>query len=75
MQIRGPGNLFSTQQTGFPSLRIADLVRDADWLAQIRSTASAIIAADSELNQPHHTRLRQLVMARYGSALQLGNVG
>ena len=75
MQIRGPGNLFSTQQTGFPPLRIADLVRDADWLAQVRSTASAIIAIDSELSQPQHSRLRQLVMARYGSALQLGNVG
>ena len=75
MRIRGPGNLFSTQQTGFPPLRIADLVRDAELLGQIRETASMIIHADPELGQPEHARLRQLVISRYGAALQLGNVG
>jgi ATP-dependent DNA helicase RecG len=75
LRIRGPGNLFSTQQTGFPPLRIADLVRDAGLLQQIRELGTRIIAADPELQAEEHTRLRQLVMARYGQSLQLGNVG
>lgn len=75
LRIRGPGNLFSTQQTGFPPLRIADLVRDAGLLQQIRELGTRIIAADPELQAEEHARLRQLVMARYGQSLQLGNVG
>lgn len=75
LRIRGPGNLFSTQQTGFPPLRIADLVRDAGVLQQIRELGTRIIAADPELLAEEHTRLKQLVMARYGQSLQLGNVG
>jgi ATP-dependent DNA helicase RecG len=75
LRIRGPGNLFSTQQTGFPPLRIADLVRDAGLLQQIRELGTRIIAADPELKADEHARLRQLVMARYGQSLQLGNVG
>ena len=75
LRIRGPGNLFSTQQTGFPPLRIADLVRDAGLLQQVRELGTRIIAADPELQAEEHTRLRQLVMARYGQSLQLGNVG
>jgi ATP-dependent DNA helicase RecG len=75
LRIRGPGNLFSTQQTGFPPLRIADLVRDAGLLQQVRELGTRIIAADPELQAEEHTRLRQLVMARYGQSLQLGNGG
>lgn len=75
LRIRGPGNLFSTQQTGFPPLRIADLVRDAGLLQQIRELGTRIIAADPELQAEEHARLRQLVLARYGQSLQLGNVG
>ena len=33
LQIRGPGNLFSSQQSGFPPLMIADLIRDGEVLA------------------------------------------
>ncbi|MFN9541439.1 MAG: ATP-dependent DNA helicase RecG [Planctomycetota bacterium] len=75
LRIRGPGNLFSTQQTGFPPLRIADLVRDAGLLQQIRELGTRIIAADPELQAEEHARLRQHVLARYGQSLQLGNVG
>lgn len=75
LRIRGPGNLFSTQQTGFPPLRIADLVRDAGLLQQIRELGTRLIAADPELQAEEHARLRQLVLARYGQSLQLGNVG
>lgn len=75
LQIRGPGNVFSTQQSGFPPLRIADLIRDAEILAQAQQDARQLIAADPELKNEGHYRLRQLVFARYGHALNLGDVG
>lgn len=75
LQLRGPGNLFSSQQSGFPPLMIADLVRDTDVLAQAQQDARELIAQDPELKNEELTRLRQLVFARYGRALEMSDVG
>ena len=75
LKLRGPGNLFSTHQSGFPPLMIADLIRDAEALAAARADALKLIAGDPELERDGHDRLRQLVFARYGHALNLSDVG
>jgi ATP-dependent DNA helicase RecG len=75
LKLRGPGNLFSTHQSGFPPLLIADLIRDAKVLAKARSDATQLVDADPELDQEDHDRLRQLVFARYGQVLSLSDVG
>jgi ATP-dependent DNA helicase RecG len=75
LQIRGPGNLFSTQQSGFPPLMIADLIRDADILKAAQNDARQLIEQDPNLDGVDYQRLRQLVFARYGKALQLSDVG
>ncbi len=75
MKLRGPGNLFSTAQTGFPPLRIADLVADAELLTMSREIAKPFIENDPSLEQPEHRRLKQLVTAKYGAALDLSDVG
>ena len=75
MRLRGPGNLFSTKQHGFPPLLIADLVRDTEVLVQSQADAREIIARDPELASKELSRLRQLVFSRYGGVLDLGDVG
>ena len=75
LKIRGPGNLFSTQQSGFPPLMIADLIRDADILARAQEHARNLVKNDPELDHENLNRLRQLVFARYGQALDLVDVG
>ncbi len=74
-ELRGPGELFGTRQHGLPPLRIADLRRDAEVLAETRRDAEALVAADAGLSRPEHARLRQLVLTRYGESLDLGDVG
>lgn len=75
LKIRGPGNLFSTQQSGFPPLMIADLIRDADVVARAQIDARELIESDPEMLRPELQRLRQLVWSRYGNALELSDVG
>jgi len=75
LQIRGPGNLFSTQQSGLPPLRIADLVTDAEVLAEAQSDARKLIESDPDLEDESLARLKQLVFARYGHALEVSDVG
>jgi ATP-dependent DNA helicase RecG len=74
-QLRGPGDLLGTKQHGMPPLRIADLQRDAEVIAECRRTAFELVAQhDRWLSEPL-ARLRQMVARRYGKVLDLGDVG
>ena len=74
-QLRGPGDLFSTQQHGLPPLRIADLQRDRELLEEARREAQLLVAADPGLNHANNAKLREQMLIRYGKALDLGDVG
>ncbi len=74
-QLRGPGDLFGTQQHGLPPLRIADLRRDQELLEEARGAARRLFDADPGLRLADHVRLRRQMLARYGHALELGDVG
>ena len=43
LQLRGPGELLGTRQTGAVNFRIADLVRDAHWLPQVKQSAELLL--------------------------------
>ena len=75
LELRGPGELFGTQQHGIPPFRIADLIRDRDLLIQAKKAADEMLAADPGLNRDEHSKLRKQVLNRYGSVLELGDVG
>jgi ATP-dependent DNA helicase RecG len=44
LRLRGPGEFFGTKQSGLPSLRVANILRDSELLEVARSEASAFIA-------------------------------
>ncbi|WP_246133811.1 ATP-dependent DNA helicase RecG [Lacipirellula limnantheis] len=73
--LRGPGDLFGTQQHGMPPLRIANLMTDRDVLEEARREAQLLVAADPGLKHADNARLRQQMLTRYGKALELGDVG
>ena len=43
LKLRGPGEFFGTKQSGLPSLRIANILRDPDILAEARHEAKAFV--------------------------------
>jgi ATP-dependent DNA helicase RecG len=43
LQLRGPGELLGTRQTGAINFRIADLARDAHWLPQVKEAAELLL--------------------------------
>jgi ATP-dependent DNA helicase RecG len=74
-QLRGGGDLFGTRQHGLPPFRIADLVRDAAMLEEARRDAQALLDEDPGLARAEYALLRNMVLRRYGEALDLGDVG
>jgi len=74
-ELRGPGDLFGTEQHGLPPLRVADLRRDRAVLEEAREAAQRLYASDPGLKRAEHGRLRRQMLVRYGNALELGDVG
>ena len=58
LQLRGPGDLMGTQQSGVLNLKIADVIKDKDILQHARYYAKNILKADPSLSLPEHKVLR-----------------
>jgi ATP-dependent DNA helicase RecG len=43
LELRGPGELLGTRQTGLAQLRVADLMRDADLLPRVQQCAERLL--------------------------------
>ena len=44
LELRGPGEMLGTRQTGLLQFKVADLMRDADLLPAVRDAAQALVA-------------------------------
>ena len=49
LELRGPGELLGTRQTGLPDYRVADLVRDSELMPQVQMTAETIRTSSPKL--------------------------
>ena len=59
LELRGPGDLMGTQQSGVPDLKMADLMRDREVLSAARYIASRVLEEDPELAKPEHAILNR----------------
>jgi ATP-dependent DNA helicase RecG len=59
LQLRGPGDIMGTQQSGLPDLRIADLVKDQQILVAARNTALEITDEDPDLTMSKNAPLKE----------------
>ena len=73
--LRGPGELFGTKQHGMPPLMIANLQRDQEIIKHAREDAREIIDADPELKADDFSRIKTMVLKRYGDEMDLSDVG
>ncbi len=74
-ELRGPGELFGTQQHGLPPFRVANLARDREVLLEVRQVATELVRNDPGLARPEHAKIRKQILSRYGEVLNLGDVG
>jgi len=52
LEIRGPGEVLGTRQTGEVQFRLADLIRDQHWVEPVQKSADQLIAENSEHIKP-----------------------
>jgi ATP-dependent DNA helicase RecG len=60
LEIRGPGDMLGTRQSGLPEFNLGHLIRDEAILQQARKTAFAILESDPELTSPEHQHIKKI---------------
>jgi len=75
LRLRGMGDLFGERQSGVPTFRVADPIRDEELNARARDAAERLLGADPELRENSHAPLRAVLNARYQRSLELFRVG
>ena len=61
LQLRGPGDIMGTQQSGQLNLKIADLSRDSQLVIMARDEARRILGEDPSLELNSNSRLREIL--------------
>jgi ATP-dependent DNA helicase RecG len=64
--LRGPGDLLGTAQSGLPALKIGNLKTDAGLMRRARTAAMSIFDADRRLELPENQRFRRLIVEQQG---------
>ncbi len=58
LQLRGPGDLLGTQQSGLLDLKIADISKDAPLVSLTRDAAKKVLSEDPTIELPKHKGIR-----------------
>ncbi len=64
--LRGPGDLLGTAQSGLPSLKIGSLKSDVELMRKARAAATLIFDKDPFLEWAENKRFRQLIVEEQG---------
>ncbi len=68
LELRGPGELLGTRQTGLADMRVADLMRDADLLPAVQAAAETLLRENPEA-------VRALTRRWVGAGERYGRIG
>ncbi len=74
LQLRGPGDLQGTQQSGILDLKIADLTVDEPILKYARDQARQLLKKDPELTDRAHAVVRRRLQELYPDKLFWGRI-
>ena len=75
LEMRGPGEMLGTRQSGLPDFRVANLIRDARILDEARRAAEDWLGHDPKLDQPASQALRTVLVHRWAGRLELAEIG
>nr|WP_121269728.1 ATP-dependent DNA helicase RecG [Pedobacter schmidteae] len=64
LQLRGPGDITGTQQSGVLELKLADLATDQLILQEARNTVIELLATDPHLERPENSLLKTYLAKR-----------
>lgn len=67
LELRGPGDMHGTKQSGVLQYRIANIIEDGHLMSQAREMALRILQKDPQLMQAEHINLKNYLAGNKGS--------
>lgn len=74
LQLRGPGDMMGTRQSGMLDLKIADITKDNQLLHLARKEAEGLLAEDPKLTKPEHSATRQFYIEQAKGKVQWSRI-
>lgn len=74
LQLRGPGDLMGTQQSGMLDLKIANLSKDGNIVVRAREEAKALLTRDPKLEEKENNRVLDRLSAMLKSRPNWGRI-
>jgi ATP-dependent DNA helicase RecG len=75
LRLRGMGDLFGERQSGVPTFKVADPIRDEALSEQARAAAERVLNADPELTKPENRGILRVLAERYAKAMEMFKTG
>lgn len=69
LELRGPGDIEGTKQSGILNFKLASITADKDLLDIAKQHAEAIVKKDPTLNEPEHSMLKQYLLTQKGKTV------
>lgn len=66
LEIRGPGDIGGTRQSGMLNFKLANIVQDRQWLELSRETADKILGIDPDLTGEENKGLKNYLQIQHG---------
>jgi ATP-dependent DNA helicase RecG len=66
LELRGPGDIEGTRQSGMLNFKLANIVKDRPLLDVARNTANDLIEKDPDLNSAENLRLKSYLQQQHG---------
>ena len=75
LRLRGMGDLFGERQSGVPTFRVADPLRDEELNTLAQQSAAALLERDPDLTRAEHAGIRKALGEKFKRAIELFRVG
>jgi ATP-dependent DNA helicase RecG len=66
LELRGPGEIEGTRQSGALNLKLADIIKDRNILETAKKVAEEIVEKDPEIDLPENEALKNYLMSLQG---------
>ena len=66
LELRGPGDIAGTRQSGLLNFKLANIVQDREWLEHARAAADKILEKDPDLAEEENRGLKAFLQSQHG---------
>jgi ATP-dependent DNA helicase RecG len=73
-KLRGPGNIFGTEQSGLPNFKYVNLLEDISLIEVAKHEAFEIISNDNKLTSGNNSLIKNILKKHYYKNISMSHI-